>query len=275
MSATLPYPSLHVGCAGWSIPRQYAEHFPEQGTHLERYAQRLPAVEINSSFYRPHRPETYARWAASVPESFQFAVKIPKEMTHTRRLRDVADPLARFLSEIAPLGPKLGPLLVQLPPSLRFDAERVEAFFTLLRAHFRGDVVCEPRHVSWFSDEAERMLVAARVARVAADPALLPEAAQPGGWPGLVYYRLHGSPEMYSSDYSAAYLTTLAQTLRAAAPAVPPWCIFDNTALGAATANALDLCAWLTRAGQEQAMPAGAPQGQMANSSSTARERYA
>src|SRR6476620_9198879 len=92
-------PAVYVGCAGWSIPKEHAGRFPAGGSHLERYAGRFNAVEINSSFYRPHRPETYARWAASVPESFQFAVKIPKEMTHTRRLRDVADPLARFLSE--------------------------------------------------------------------------------------------------------------------------------------------------------------------------------
>jgi len=96
MPATLPYPYIHVGCAGWSIPRRYAEHFPERGTHLERYAQRLPAVELNSS-YRPHRPEAYARWAASVPESFQFAVKIPKEITHTRRLHDIAMEISIFL----------------------------------------------------------------------------------------------------------------------------------------------------------------------------------
>ena len=114
MSAMLP--SIHVGCAGWSIPRQYAEHFPEWGTHLERYAQRFPAVEINSSFYRPHRPATYARWAASVPASFQFAVKVPREISHMRRLRDVADPLERFLSEVEALGTALGPVLVQLPP---------------------------------------------------------------------------------------------------------------------------------------------------------------
>ncbi|HEU5102676.1 MAG TPA: DUF72 domain-containing protein [Roseiflexaceae bacterium] len=271
----LPYPYIHVGCAGWSIPRQYAEHFPERGTHLERYAQRLPADEINSSFYRPHRPETYARWAASVPDTFQFAVKIPKEITHTRRLRDVADPLARFLSEIAALGPKLGPLLVQLPPSLCFDAERVEAFFATLRAHFNGSVVCEPCHASWFTGEAEQVLVSAQVARAAADPALVPAAAQPGGWHALVYYRLHGSPEMYSSDYSAAYLERLTQTVRATAQAAPTWCIFDNTALGAATANALELCAQLTRAGQEQAVPAGAQQAQTTNGNSTARERYA
>ena len=79
----------------------------------------LPAVEINSSFYRPHRPSTYARWAAETPEGFPFAVKLPKEITHKRRLVDVAEPLDRFLAETAALGPKRGPLLVQLPPSLR------------------------------------------------------------------------------------------------------------------------------------------------------------
>jgi uncharacterized protein YecE (DUF72 family) len=262
MSFTIPY--VHVGCAGWSIPRQYAEHFPEQGTHLERYAQRLPAVEINSSFYRPHRPATYAHWAASVPASFRFAVRVPREITHRRRLRDATEPLERFLSEIATLGPKLGPLLVQLPPSLRFDAAVVAAFFAALRARFSGSVVCESRHASWFTKEAEQVLVSAQVARAAADPALVPEAAQPGGWPGLVYYRLHGSPEMYMSSYSAAYLDMLAQTLRAAAPI---WCIFDNTALGAATVNALDLCTRLNKLGQEQA--------QTADSHSSHRESHA
>jgi uncharacterized protein YecE (DUF72 family) len=273
MPATTP--CVHIGCAGWSIPRQYVEHFPQQGTHLERYAQRLPAVEINSSFYRPHRPKTYTRWAASVPASFQFAVKVPKEITHTRRLRDSADPLDRFLSEIAALGSKLGPLLVQLPPSLRFDADIVEAFFTLLRARFSGSVVCEPRHASWFTSEAEQVLVSAQVARAAADPAPVPAAAQPGGWTGLVYERLHGSPEMYSSDYSAAYLERLAQILRATAQAAPTWCIFDNTALGAATANALELCARLNISWQEQAVVAGHQEARPADSHTSDRDIHA
>ncbi|HEU5100962.1 MAG TPA: DUF72 domain-containing protein [Roseiflexaceae bacterium] len=234
-----PIPSLHVGCAGWSIPREYAEQFPAKGTHLQRYAQRLPAVEINSSFYRPHRPETYARWADSVPERFAFAVKVPREITHVRRLREIAEPLDRFLSETQALGAKLGPLLVQLPPSLRFDAALAEAFWATLRARFGGGVVCEPRHASWFTDQAERVLVAAQVARVAADPAPVPQAAQPGGWPGLVYYRLHGSPEMYTSAYAGDELEALVRKLRAGAQDAPSWCIFDNTALGAATANAL------------------------------------
>jgi uncharacterized protein YecE (DUF72 family) len=270
MLATMP--GVSIGYAGWSIPRQYAEHFPDQGTHLERYAQRLPAVEINSSFYRPHRPETYARWAASVPDSFRFAIKVPKEITHTRRLSDVADPLERFLSEIRALGTTLGPLLVQLPPSLRFDPAVVTAFFSTLRARFRGSVVCEPRHTSWFTDRAEQVLLSAQVARAAADPALVPAAAQPGGWPGLVYYRLHGSPEMYTSAYSATELDTLTQRLRATAQAVPTWCIFDNTALGAATANALDVCARLNQPGQEQAGLAGVQLAHTADRQSGARE---
>jgi uncharacterized protein YecE (DUF72 family) len=256
MPTTVSY--IYIGCAGWSISRQHAEHFPQPGTHLQRYALRLPAVEINSSFYHPHRPATYARWAASVPASFQFAVKVPKAITHTRRLRDAAEPLERFLSEIMALGTKLGPLLVQLPPSLRFDPKLVEAFFTMLRARFSGSVVCEPRHASWFTEAAEQLLSVARIARVAADPALLPEAAKPGGWPGLVYYRLHGSPEMYSSAYTTAYLDTLHWQLRVAVQAAPTWCIFDNTALGAALANALALGARLsdTSPGDSLPMPA-------------------
>src|SRR3954470_6877514 len=88
----LPPRVLRVGTAGWSIPKEHAGRFPEQGSHLARYSRRLPAVEINSSFYRPHRPTTYARWAAETPEGFEFSVKVPREITHTRRLVDADGP---------------------------------------------------------------------------------------------------------------------------------------------------------------------------------------
>jgi uncharacterized protein YecE (DUF72 family) len=236
-----PLPRIFVGCAGWSIARAHAEEFPEPGTHLERYAQRLPAVEINSSFYRPHQPQTYARWAASTPQAFRFAVKLPRAITHTRRLRDSNDLLERFLAEAGNLGEKLGPILVQLPPSLRFEEAVAREFFADLRARFAGEVVCEPRHASWFTPEGDDVLVRAQIARVAADPPPVRAAAVPGGWSRLVYYRLHGSPVMYESDYEASYLKTLAQAVRTAAETATVWCIFDNTALGAATVNALDL----------------------------------
>ncbi len=236
-----PPVNVRIGCAGWSIPKEQASQFPADGSHLERYAARLNAVEINTSFYRPHRPATYARWAASVPDDFRFAVKVPRSITHEHRLEDVAELLDRFLAEAGALEGKLGPLLVQLPPSLVFRAAVARAFFTAIRERFQGLVACEPRHATWFKPSAEELLLDFQMARVAADPAAVPAAAEPGGWKGLVYYRLHGSPQMYYSTYPDAVLTRLAANLPERAATSEVWCIFDNTALGAATVNALDL----------------------------------
>ncbi len=212
------------------------------GSHLERYASRLDAVEINSSFHRPHRPATYERWSASVPPSFRFAVKIPKTITHGLRLRETEDLLATFLAEATGLGEKLGCLLAQLPPSLEFDPAVAADFFAGLRTLSAVPVACEPRHPSWFVPPAGDLLRELEVARVAADPACVPTAAEPGGWPGLSYYRLHGSPRTYYSEYSEEYLAALAGRLRAdASEGRRVWCVFDNTTLGAATRNALDL----------------------------------
>jgi uncharacterized protein YecE (DUF72 family) len=233
--------SVRVGTAGWSIPTQYASKFPQVGTHLERYARRLGAVEINSSFYRQHLPKTYQRWAAIVPGNFRFSVKMPKEITHIRRLVAVEQPLTQFVSEAGVLGPKLGPLLVQLPPSLTFEGETVAAFLRQLRSTFDGLVACEPRHASWFTDEVEALLSHFRVARVAADPACVPRAAAPGGWPGLVYHRLHGSPKVYYSAYKTEYIVDLGARIAAVTASAEVWCIFDNTARGEATNDACSL----------------------------------
>ena len=126
--------------------------------------------------YKPHRPTTYARWAGSVPENFQFSVKLPKLATHERRLMDVSDVLDRFLAEAKQLGDKLGPLLVRLPPSLRFSAQVAETFFTVLRDRFNDKVALDPRHASWLKPEAELLMTKYRVARVATDPAVVPES---------------------------------------------------------------------------------------------------
>jgi uncharacterized protein YecE (DUF72 family) len=209
---------------------------------LQRYARILPAVEINSSFYRPHQPATYARWAASVPPGFRFAVKMPREITHARRLVGTEELLGRFLEEAGALERRLGPLLVQLPPSLGFDPVIAGTFFDLLRARFDGQVVCEPRHPTWFSDAVDQVLAGFRIARVAADPARVPRAAEPRGWAGIIYRRLHGSPRMYYSAYAPAYLAGIARQIHeTAVPDQDSWCIFDNTALGEAMPNALAL----------------------------------
>jgi len=231
---------IRIGTAGWSVPKGQAAPCPVVGSHLERYGAVLNAVEINSSFYRPYRTATYERWAASVPEDFCFAVKVPKAITHERRLMDIDDLLDRFLSEAGGLGPKLGPLLIQLPPNLSFQLGVADRFLSELRGRVEGSIVCEPRHTSGFAPEAEALLDRLRIARVAADPAPLPGADDPGGWRGLSYYRLHVSPRIYYSAYSPPYLAAIAEVLASdAAAAIETWCIFDNTAVFAATGDAL------------------------------------
>lgn len=233
---------MRIGCAGWALRPQHAGHFPAEGTHLQRYAGTFNCVEINSSFYRPHRRATYERWAASVPDDFRFAVKLPKEITHVRRFTDAADLLDRFGDEISGLGEKLGPVLVQLPPKFEFDAALARDFIAAFRARFAGEIVWEPRHATWFSGEVETLFGEHRIARVAADPARVPEAAIPGGAAGIVYYRLHGSPRIYYSKYSGEFIAGVAERIRAATKSgSDAWCIFDNTALGAATEDAIAL----------------------------------
>ena len=121
--------AARIGTAGWSIPRAMAEGFPGDGSHMARYARVLNCAEINTSFYRSHRPEVYARWAAQTPSGFRFAVKLPRTITHDRRLRGSRAALERFVEEVSGLGDRLGVLLVQVPPSLIFEARPVRTFF--------------------------------------------------------------------------------------------------------------------------------------------------
>lgn len=232
-------PNSRIGTAGWTIPASTADVFPSEGSSLERYSACFDCAEINSSFHRSHRSDTWRRWASAVPGGFLFAAKLSKEITHKRRLVDCEGPLESALAEIEQLGERLGILLVQLPPSLAFQRPAAEAFFAALRGRWGRDVACEPRHPSWFEPEADSFLAGLRIARVAADPAKVPEAAEPGGWRGLAYYRLHGSPVTYRSSYDDGRLEALAERL--AALTVPTWCIFDNTASSAATGDALKL----------------------------------
>jgi len=234
-----------VGTAGWSIPRLVAASFPGDGTQLQRYARVLPGAEINTSAYRDHTAAAYANWARQTPRRFRFAVKLPQQITHETHLRGARRPLEAFLHELSGLGSRLGPLVVQLPPSLAFDARVARRFFTLLRERHQGDVACEPRHPSWFDPVAEAMLVGHRVARIAADPAVVPAAARPGGWAGLVYFRLHGSPRKYWSIYEAERVDEWAKQLDSLPRRTRAWCIFDNTAASGAAGNALQLQAAL------------------------------
>jgi uncharacterized protein YecE (DUF72 family) len=241
-------PGVHLGIAGWAIRKEHSHRFADVGSHLQRYATLFNAVEINSCFYRPHRRRTYERWAASVPDAFRFAVKLPKVITHEQRMVGVESRLEQFLAETAGLGDKRGPILIQLPPSFAFDAGVVEDFLTQLRRRFDGDAVLEPRHETWFTHEVDSLLREHRIARVAADPARVPAARNPGGYEGLVYVRLHGSPRIYYSAYPPEVLESVYTEIKSSVgKGVRTWCIFDNTALGFATSDALTVQAMLAR----------------------------
>ncbi|MBH1659502.1 DUF72 domain-containing protein [Stenotrophomonas maltophilia] len=241
-TAPSPPGPVRIGCAGWSLSRAAQGAFAQGNNVLQRYATRLPMVEINSSFYRPHLPSTYARWAASVPDHFRFAVKMPRSISHEHRLRDAMPPLQRFLDGVLALGDRLGPLLLQLPPSLAYDPATAEGFLQGLRARTEVDVACEPRHPSWFTTEVDALLSKHRVARVAADPARAPSAAIPGGDRTWSYWRWHGQPQIYRSAYSEQALAGLARALQLESDTQRSvWFVLDNTALGHATSNALRL----------------------------------
>lgn len=226
------YGGPFIATAAWSIPKTVAGRFPETGSGLERYAAVFNGVEINSTFYRHHQKKTFVRWASAVPAHFRFAVKIPREITHEARLRKIRPLFDVFMDEISALEGKLGPLLCQLPPSLRFDAAEAEEAFSAMRLLFSGTLVIEPRHKSWASAPARVLLQKYAIGRVLADPAPV--------WPvsdfceTLEYVRLHGTPQIYYSSYDDADIRRIADQL-----GEESWCVFDNTASGAAIENAL------------------------------------
>jgi uncharacterized protein YecE (DUF72 family) len=231
-----------VGTAGWSLPRDLQDQFAEGDSHLARYASRFPVAEINSSFHRPHKPSLYQRWADAVPAHFRFSAKLPRTITHEKRLLDCEGLLLEFLAQAGTLGTKLGCLLVQLPPKFGYVDEPARVFFRRLHELFGCAVAFEARHPSWFSEAATSLLRESRVGRVIADPA----AGQPGPHvptsEDTVYVRLHGSPRIYYSRYAPEYVESvrraLAQQLAAGRTC---WCIFDNTAAFEAVPNALQL----------------------------------
>lgn len=230
-----------VGCAGWSLSRQDAPAFPAAGSHLQRYASVFHATEINSSFYREHKRETYARWAASTPGGFRFSVKMPRTVTHDQRLRDADEVLARFAEQASALGSKLEWILVQLPPRLEFDEAAAATFFASAIVHLPCPIALEARHASWFGAAATDLLEKRGITRVSADP---PARGVSVHVPttDAYYVRLHGAPRVYYSSYPPEYIVQLAAAMAAHTQTTgPAWCIFDNTAGMAAVQNGLEL----------------------------------
>jgi uncharacterized protein YecE (DUF72 family) len=233
-----------IGISGWRYAGWRGKFYPEglaQKRELAYAASRFDTIEINGSFYSLQRPESYSRWHDEVPDDFVFAVKGSRYITHMRRLAGVETALANFFaSGVLALESKLGPLLWQLPPTMKFDRERLAAFFDLLprdtaaasrlaskhdarvagRTHLAAGAkrklrhAVEVRHESFACPELIDLLRSRRIALVVADTA--------GRWPlmedvtaDFVYVRLHGDKELYASGYSPRALGQWAERIRA------------------------------------------------------------
>jgi uncharacterized protein YecE (DUF72 family) len=151
--------TLRIGTSGWQYRDWRGRFYPPKlatARWLEHYATQFPTVEANSPFYRLPERETFERWAASTPTGFTMAVKASRYLTHVRRLRDPAEPVARYLERARGLGSKLGPVLLQLPPTLRVDVARLAETLAAFPRSVR--VVVEPRHKSWHTDALYALL---------------------------------------------------------------------------------------------------------------------
>lgn len=226
---------IYTGTAAWNIPVIAKDFFPFKGSHLERYASKLNAVEINTSFYRDHQAKTYLKWAEMTPYDFRFSVKLNRRFTHESNLEiDIAD-LHQCLSSISLLGEKMGVLLIQFPIKQLFDREKMYLFYRAIRQVYHGAIALEARNTTWSSENSLELIKKNNISVVKADPDLCP-IIQAGE---IEYLKLHGSPEIYKSNYSDEFLNRLFSEIEIIEKDV--WCIFDNTTFGHATINALSV----------------------------------
>jgi uncharacterized protein YecE (DUF72 family) len=230
---------LRVGTVGWVIERAVVRHFSRDGNDLKRYSRTLNCVEIESTYHRYPRPITWNRWAATVRKGFRFAVRAPRVLTHQRQLAGDPAPLKDFIAGASLLGEKLGPIVFQLSRYLPFDPADATAFLTTLRETHPGLVVFEPLHPTWFTAEASDLMRSFQVARTIVDPAKNPEAANPGGWEGLAYYHLRGTPRTHYSIYPDDFLADLNTSIVDRHADIETWVIFDHVSPAAAARNAL------------------------------------
>jgi uncharacterized protein YecE (DUF72 family) len=203
-----------IGTSGWTYPSWRGPFYPEDlpsRQYLEFYAREFPTAEVNYSFYHLPKPETYAKWAAQVPEGFVFALKASRLITHTKRLKEVEEPWETFVHNARSLGSHLGPILLQFPPSFRCDRNRLAAF--LKAAGSSGiQLVFEFRHESWFTDEVYRLLGRHNAALCIADSPDYPRRDVVTA--DFTYVRFHGRTDLFASCYAQAELQAEAKTIR-------------------------------------------------------------
>jgi uncharacterized protein YecE (DUF72 family) len=239
---------IYIGTSGWMYrdwrapDGLYPAKLPQR-RWLEHYAGQFATVEINNAFYRLPERDTFRQWADRTPDDFRFAVKMSRYLTHVKRLKDPAEPVARFLDRAEPLGDKLGPVLLQLPPTLRADPEVLDA--TLARFPREVRTAVEPRHDSWWTDEVRDVLTRHGTALCWADRKGRPTTPL---WEtaDFRYLRMHEGRARPWPGYGRA---ALGSWLERMAQGVPGYVFFNNDPGGAAVRDATALAAKARRRG--------------------------
>jgi uncharacterized protein YecE (DUF72 family) len=250
---------VRIGCSGWSYRSWVGGLYPQglaSSRWLERYAEVFDTVEVNATFYRLAKPETAASWAEQVPDGFLFAVKGSRYLTHMRRLREIADGVARFWEPLEPLreAGKLGPVLWQLPERFERDDDLLEAALDALPP---ADHCFEFRHPSWFVPAVGELLADRGASLAIGDDARRPlPAARPVGQ--LAYLRFHYGSRGRAGNYSASELERWRRRLAAWRARRPVFAYFNNDWRGFAPANARQLRSGLSGVEEAAAEPAAA-----------------
>ena len=256
-----PSPQVRIGCSGWNYASWKGRFYPSglrTADWLQYYVSQFDTVEVNNTFYRLPAPDTFAGWRAATPPGFTMAVKASRYLTHLKRLRDPEEPLQRFFDHASCLGPRLGPVLYQLPGQFTRDLPRLEGLLGLLPSHLRVDErpahpvahVMEFRHPSWYVDDTFALLAAHGVSLCLHDKA---DSAIEGPAVGpVVYVRFHGPSGHYHGSYAGAALDRWAERLTGHwRDGRDVYAYFNNDPEAAATVNARELRARvLDRLGQ-------------------------
>lgn len=238
-----PYNSvkLHIGTSGWNYRHWRGPFYPaelSQGSWLEFYAGTFFTVEINSSFYRLPKRETFESWRARTPQGFIFAVKASRYITHVKKLKDVEEAVEKLLRNAGGLGEKLGPVLFQFPANWHVNVERLADFIKILPPDYR--YAFEFRHESWFHEGTYALLKGSDIALCITDSPHWPtsyEITAP-----FIFIRLHGGRVLYASEYSELELSRWAEIIAGfLSRQLDVFTYFNNDAFGYAVKNALQL----------------------------------